>query len=213
MDAWKSGYSDDFSAGPQTLRRLFEQQNYGDVYSALKLILDKAPKFLQEYYSLVPIYDDGLDFVDFAYDIITPHKRKIPGERYMRWDICLITLKLEMLDKLGRWEEYRDYFNKIYSLHPDYQGRYAKTAVHLTYARAHPYMISADGDYYNVHFLYLLLPRYEAINRYLKARRKGVIKRRPPDTDSLTMSRNYNLLAERLGMLLKLDGSIMRLYQ
>lgn len=212
VDSWKSSYSDDISAGPCTLERLFQRSVKEDTYNALRLILDKAPRFFQEFYSLVPDYKDGLSFVGFAFDVIKPYERKVPRERFMRWEICLITLKLEMMDKLGHWQEYRDYFDEMYDLHPDYQGKYAKTAMHLKVDRAHPYMISEDGDFYNVHFLYLLLPRYETINKYLKANKKVPIKRKPPDIDKQTIIRNYRLLAERLDMLLKLDGNIIKMY-
>jgi tetratricopeptide (TPR) repeat protein len=133
--SWKALYSDDLSTGPYTLERLFERHSAEDTYNALKLILDKAPRFFQEYYQLVPNYEDGLSFVDFALDILTPYKRKIPAERFARWNICLITLKLEMLEKLGYWDEYRDYFNKIYALHPKFLSvlipRYKAIVRHL----------------------------------------------------------------------------------
>ncbi|MCL1820832.1 MAG: hypothetical protein FWG36_09285 [Oscillospiraceae bacterium] len=192
-----------------TLIHLFERED--DTYKALKIILDRAPRFLREFYELVPNYKDGLDFVDFAYGEIKQRKSKVPVERYMRWEICLITLKLEMLDKLGYWEEYHNFFNDMYDKHPHYQGKYAKNAVHLKMARAHPYMISEDGDFLNVHFLYLLLPRYEAICKYLRA--KAQIKRKPPVIDEQTAKRNYALLSERLEHLLKLDRNLLQLYR
>lgn len=214
MDAWRSDYSDDaVDTNSLALQRLFSRGSAGDTYSALKLILDKAPRFFQEYYALVPNYRDGLDFVNFAYEVIKPYKGKVPPERFMRWDICLITLKLEMLDKLGRWKEYRDYYDEMYKLHPDYQGHYSKTAKHLKVNRAHPYMIQEDNDFYHVHFLYLLLPRYEAINKYLKANKKVPITRKQPDIDTQTMTRNYKLLAERLERLLALDENILSNYR
>lgn len=213
MDSWKSEYSDDIGTGAQSLRRLFDRGSAESTYAALRLILDKAPRFLQEYYSLVPDYRDGLDFINFAYEIIGAYKSKVPHERFMRWDICLITLRLEMLDKLGRWKEYRDYFDEMYKAHPNYQGHYSKKAKHLKIDRAHPYMLDEDGDYYHVHFLYLLLPRYEAINKYLKANKKVPITRKKPETDTQTMSRNYKLLAERLDMLLALDENVLNNYR
>jgi len=135
VDSWKSQYSDDLDARSRSLQRLFDRPTDEDTFNALKLVLDKAPRFLQEYYQLVPDYEDGLRFVDFAYGVVNPYKRRTPEARFTRWNVCLITLKLEMLDKLGRWGEYRDYFNQIYALHPKFLSllipRYKTIVLHL----------------------------------------------------------------------------------
>jgi hypothetical protein len=142
MDAWKRHYCDKHHADSCSLEQLFERTTADATYNALKLIFDKAPRFLQEYYQLVPDYEDGLRFVDFAYSVITPYKRKVPHKRFARWNIYLISLKLEMLDKQGHFSEYRDYFNQIYALHPEYLSllipRYKAIALHLKSPKKFP---------------------------------------------------------------------------
>ena len=213
METWETDYTDSFEEGPYILRRLFQRQDGYDTFAVLKLVLDKVPQFLQDYYRLIPDYQDGLDFVDFAHDIIKEYGRGTPMERLMRWDICLVSLKLEMLDKLGKWREYRDFYDDMYKKHPNYRCAYEKKARHLQIDRADPYLLGEDRDFYYVHFLYLLLPRYEAINKYLETHRKTPIKRKPPKINEKHLKEDYISMKERLDTLLGIDANIIKKYE
>lgn len=213
MDTWEMEYSDNLKEGPLTLVRLFKRHDGYDTFNALKLVLDKAPQFFQDYYRLIPDYQDGMNFVDFAYSVIKGYGRGSPLERLMRWDICLMSLKLEMLDKLGKWREYYDFFNEMYKAHPNYQCAYEKKARHLQIDRANPYLLGEDRDFYYVHFMYLLLPRYEAINKYLKYHGKVPIKRKIPKISEERLREDFISMKERLDTLLGLDENFIKKYE
>ena len=179
----------------------------GDVFGALCLLLDKHPQFFQEYYAAVPDYEDGLAFAEHALAELKARRGGVPSERYMRRHICLISLKLEMLDKSGRWAEYHKYFTGVYEQHPGYRGVYAKAALHLRMDRAHPYFMGEDKDYYYAHFLYLLLPRFEEIEKILTHNSK--IKRPAPRQSPEAARKAFNQAEARLRTLLGLENNVI----
>ncbi|MCL2084776.1 MAG: hypothetical protein FWH06_05925 [Oscillospiraceae bacterium] len=194
--------------GPYGMTRLLGMVSEGDAFETLRLMLDKCPGFFQDYYSAIPDYEDGLEFAGGALAELKARSRGVPAERYMRWDICLISLKLEMLDKLGRWQEYRDYFSEVFRKHPNYRGAYAKTARHLKLDRASPYFMGEDEEYFYAHFLYLLLPRFEAVKEILK--KNGRVKRRPPRQSPEAARRAFMDAEARLRLLLGLENNVIK---
>jgi hypothetical protein len=188
--------------------RLLELVSPQDTFGAVRLVLDKCPQFFQEYYQAVRDYEDGLRFTEYAFEQIKAHRKDVMMEQYMRWDICLISLRLEMLDMLGRWGDYQRYFIEVFKEHPNYQGAYAKTAKHLKMDRASPYYMGEDDKYFYAHFLYLLLPRFEAIGKLIWA---GVPAGRAGGAfGKYQAQRAFLEMTERLHLLLGIENNIIK---
>jgi hypothetical protein len=200
-----------------SLIRLVSREDAKETRRLVRFLLNNLPDFPLEFYAAVKDYRDGLDFVAFCRDALSPVWKTIPPDDRQKIDITLICVRLEMLDRLYLWEEYDKYFQETYSKHPGYQCVYKKSALHLKIDRAGPYLLGEDKDHIYVHFLYLLLPRFEAIHTYLKRFPAGSRKRNklspPPVPSPAALEAGFLKMQKRFNTLLGIDENIIEKYR
>lgn len=87
---------------------------YKDPFPVMKALLSyPLCNWVNEYFNYTRDYESGLNYVRYCRDIIEVNKEQISPSEGEKWDMYLITLKLNMLDRLNLWQEYIEYFDSL----------------------------------------------------------------------------------------------------
>ena len=137
-------------------------KKYQDPFTTVKMILSYPLwDYVSEFFTYIRNYEDGLDFVDYCYNVLEINRDKLTDKEFEHFDRTLIGLKLSMLDYLNRWGEYISYYENLLSEN-NYLLTYAKSR---NDAEFNKYVVYEDNSYKYVHFLYVGSYRYKIIKR------------------------------------------------
>lgn len=114
-------------------------------------------------------YEQGFLFVEHMMNLLNSFKNRLSTKEFEEFDINLIYLYLEIMDKSDRWMRYVEYFNLVRTEKP----------YSFTYSISEPperfgdFLLRSDEDGHQVHFLYSINSRYEVIKRKIERLKNG----------------------------------------
>jgi len=117
-------------------------------------------------------YQAGLDAALMLLRAADTYKPMLPGKEHGRYMQDLFHFILTCLDKLHRWDEYLETWEKI-RRNTTYSMTYTSTSRQVHGARIEPFILSEDARTLYVHFLYFGSHRKSLIERKLERRRSG----------------------------------------
>lgn len=145
-------------------------KKYDNPFNVIKAILSyPINNWVNEYFLYTRDFEGGIFFVEYCYSVINYNYNHTPANKYEKWDIYLIMLKLNMLDHLNHWEKYIEYFDLVLTTRPYRVRIYAQNSKYINMR----YIISEHGDFLYVHFLWVADRRYEIIKRKISRERAG----------------------------------------
>lgn len=114
-------------------------------------------------------YEQGFLFVEHMMKLLNSFKNRLSAAEYEEFDINLIFLYLDIMDKSDRWMRYVEYFNEVRIEKP----------YSVTYSISEPperfgdFLLRSNEEGHHVHFLISIRPRYEVIKKKIERLKNG----------------------------------------
>lgn len=126
--------------------------------------------YLMQTFDYTRSYEDGLVFLTKLLGEIEKEKDSLSKEHYEKCIELTYYKLLDYLDKLDRWEEYLEAWERIFQ----------NVKIGLTYSNTvlsrsgiSPFILKVDKSYVHIHFLWMGHSRKERIERKLEKKRAG----------------------------------------
>lgn len=178
----------------------------GSRFDLVISVLD-TPLFIlfEEIFKKARYYELGLDFFYICQDELQKNKEQIEDWVYDIYQADLISLKLEMLDYLNRWDEYISYTHEILdTLFIENRLNFYIDSVNKRY------IIKDKKGRRRIHFLCKFENRYDIITRKIRRRNAGKstahLERHQQDRLSYEeIERRYKMVVDFFNLCYKTD--------